>query len=552
MDTGADEPDEEETHEDSDQAGCGEADDDNLHPKWQAPSVQAIEALLPIVKSILRPPRNTGRGYKDPGLNLLTRDRLESMRRFLQAYTTGRYRGHWVAASLATTQMEGRGLWHARRLREWSFAFANDQDQLPQNIFGAWNKSRLNDEDLRNEIQEHLATLGKYICAMDVVRFLDQPEIKEKHGMNKTISERTAGIWMKKMGFVFKGPVSAPYTDGHERKDVTEYRQNIFLPEMAGLFERMRKFDNEGKEEEESARQKGRRVVVWFHDESTFYAHDRRQKHWRKEDAKAEAQAKGEGISKMVVDFVSADYGFLPGARVVFGAGVARDGYWTNKNVVEHLEKAMVIVKELYPDEDHVFVFDNATTHTRRSPTAPSAKPGITKGPSSKFGNKENITINGRVQYGPDRKPLQQLVRMNDTINPFNGQPQCLYQADGQFKGMTAILTERGYPKAAALKATCLKFECPEEGKSECCQRRILFNAPDFANQESVLEIIARDAGYKVIILPKFHCELNFIELCWGFAKQIYRRCPPSTKEAVLEANMLEALDQIPIETMRR
>jgi hypothetical protein len=55
----------------------------------------------------------------------------------------------------------------------------------------------------------------------------------------------------------------------------------------------------------------GKRVIAWFHDESVFYAHDRRKKGWYHKDGSAKPYAKGEGASLMVADFVSADFGWL-------------------------------------------------------------------------------------------------------------------------------------------------------------------------------------------------------------------------------------------------
>jgi hypothetical protein len=53
------------------------------------------------------------------------------------------------------------------------------------------------------------------------------------------------------------------------------------------------------------------RVVVWFHDESTFYAHDRRDVCWVHLMEGAIPKPKGEGTSLIVAHFVSADYGWL-------------------------------------------------------------------------------------------------------------------------------------------------------------------------------------------------------------------------------------------------
>lgn len=86
----------------------------------------------------------------------------------------------------------------------------------------------------------------------------------------------------------------------------------------------------------------------------------------------------------------------------------------------------------------------------------------------------------------------------------------------------------------------------------DCCCRRLLYNEPDFVNVPSLLETECNSRGFKVIFLPKFHCELNFIEQCWGYAKGNYRKFPTSSKEADLERNLIEALETIPLASMRR
>ncbi|KIJ64675.1 hypothetical protein HYDPIDRAFT_51337, partial [Hydnomerulius pinastri MD-312] len=75
---------------------------------------------------------------------------------------------------------------------------------------------------------------------------------------------------------------------------------------------------------------------------------------------------------------------------------------------------------------------------------------------------------------------------------------------------------------------------------------------PDFVNVESLLEASCRARGFDVIFLPKFHCELNFIEQCWGFAKRIYRMKERSSAEDVLERNVIDSLDAVPLLTMRK
>ena len=78
--------------------------------------------------------------------------------------------------------------------------------------------------------------------------------------------------------------------------------------------------------------------------------------------------AKGEGVSLMVADFVSANYRWLRSldgsqqARVLFKAGKAWQGYFTNEDILCQAMKAMDILQNNYQSEMHVFSFDNMTT----------------------------------------------------------------------------------------------------------------------------------------------------------------------------------------------
>ena len=82
----------------------------------------------------------------------------------------------------------------------------------------------------------------------------------------------------------------------------------------------------------------------------------------------------------MVADFVSADYGWLvskdgeESARVLFRAGKDRDGYFKNNGVISQVRQAMSILRKDYPDDIHIFIYDNAPTHLKRPDDALSAR----------------------------------------------------------------------------------------------------------------------------------------------------------------------------------
>ncbi|OAX34270.1 hypothetical protein K503DRAFT_699039 [Rhizopogon vinicolor AM-OR11-026] len=45
----------------------------------------------------------------------------------------------------------------------------------------------------------------------------------------------------------------------------------------------------------------------------------------------------------------------------------------------------------------------------------------------------------------------------------------------------------------------------------------------DFKEQKSLVQEIIERAGHLCMFLPKFHCELNFIEFFWGRVKKYLR-----------------------------
>jgi hypothetical protein len=101
---------------------------------------------------------------------------------------------------------------------------------------------------------------------------------------------------------------------------------------------------------------------------------------------------------------------------------------------------------------------------------------------------------------------------------------QCLWYESSigqrEAKGIKMILEERGcYPKEKLrAKYTSPKCEAlvtypPPANKPPCCLARILQNHKDFREQKSALAELIEGRGHKCIFLPKFHCELNLIEM---------------------------------------
>ena len=182
----------------------------------------------------------------------------------------------------------------------------------------------------------------------------------------------------------------------------------------------------------------------------------------------------------------------------------------------------------------------------------------MTKGSSTNFFVEVNETdVAGKVVYGPDRKILKHKIPMANGKFKDGAEQQFYYPKDdiltGQFKGMATILTKRGYD-IQKKKAQCGKkfSNCPE-GSTDCCCHWVLFNEPDFKNVDSILEADAKAWGFQTLLfLLKFHCELNFIEQCWGHAKRCYWTFLASSKESDLEKNVIQALNEVPLISIRQ
>lgn len=486
-------------------------------------------------------------------LHPVLRGRVTAMAAFLRFYVAGELELNWTEASELAAKGAGRGSCLARSLRRWTLVYiTSGGDKLP--TIGCHNVHRalVADEDVVLELKLHLQSIGQYFKALDIVDYTARDDVKERWGLPKAISERSAQRWLHLMSYRYGPAKKGLYADGHERPNVVHYRQDVFLPAWSGLQRQMVVWDNDGKVARHPEPHLDR--VVWItHDESTFYANDVRKNCWRDTTQGPVPQPKGDGTSIMVSGFCSPDLGWLRSkdgereALVIFKAGKNRDGYFTADHILATTRDAIDIFETHFPPgcgTVALFTFDNATTHQARAPDALSARK------TPKF---------------PKKWTPAPGVRMRDGRLP-NGSPQSLYYPDdhrdpkkaGCFKGMKAILQERGLwpasgPSGKELRAECHNFQCADpENAINCCARRLLFSQPDFMNQKGILQEYVESRGHKFLFYPKFHCEFNFIEMVWGRGKYGYRMYGIPKNEAETEEHIRRALDSVSELSMKR
>ncbi|QRV89164.1 DDE superfamily endonuclease [Ceratobasidium sp. AG-Ba] len=514
------------------------------------PTNKEAMAALDSLDAAIRTHRRTGKGYDYLALDRVTLERCSIMMACLNLYLDDTART-FIDASLLAAKGHRRGATYARSVRRWIRCLISSGD-LPQNCWGWWNVSSLEDEDVSNEIKLHLQSIGKYARAQDVVDFLSSPEVRERLGLKKKVGLRTAQRWLSRSGFRWRAEPKGQYFDGHEREDVVAYRQSIIVPFWKATERQRILYGEDGLPipEHKITLQPGeKRIIFWFHDESIFYANDRRHIRWVYVGEHAIPYQKGEGCSIMVADFMCAEFGWLRGAngedaRVIMSPGKSRDGYFTGEKVVEQLKTAISIAKGRYPDYTHVFLYDNAPAHVKRPVGSISARK-MPKMPAKNFTFPSTDGQGRKIQ-----------VRMEDGRLP-DGTHQPFYfpndhpSSPGYFKGMAQILRERGMAHVAEKRAECPGFKC-ERGRTDCCCRRALFCQPDFRSRASTLEEVARGLGSLVVFLPKYHCELNPIEQCWGYAKRLYREKPNCRQEATMKKYVIEVIESVPELSMRK
>ena len=159
---------------------------------------------------------------------------------------------------------------------------------------------------------------------------------------------------------------------------------------------------------------------------------------------------------------------------------------------MDQIKSAIEIFEAAHPGCQALFIFDQSLAHASLPPDALKAF--------------EMNKSNG----GKQRKQCDTIIPQSNPDPRFRGQPQKMMTSSGQPKGLQAVLEERGF-NVSHLKAKCSPV-CPFESQN-CCMARLLSQQEDFTNQESMLETLIKNSGHLCLFLPKFHCELNPIEM---------------------------------------
>ncbi|CAB1096333.1 unnamed protein product [Ectocarpus sp. CCAP 1310/34] len=240
----------------------------------------------------------------------------------------------------------------------------------------------------------------------------------------------------------------------------------------------------------------------------------------------AAAARRGENVKEekyRAIDMLHVDEDGNSWSYHLFEYGKNKEGYWTGLKMLDHMNDVLDMVGVLYPEYKPVCLFDWTSCHDCLEVGAPRVS-GMNVG----FGQMRNgeelapmdaVTI---LEECPGFKvgDTQHLVFQRGDDPPFYAQHLRPAEYVGKLKGMRQILFERGLLRAGMTKTG---------GKGEkndpiLSMEHVLGEQKDFKQVESSLVLLLRRQGGVCMMLPKYHCECNPIELCWGRAKDWTRK----------------------------
>src|SRR5713226_7785450 len=172
--------------------------------------------------------------------------------------------------------------------------------------------------------------------------------------------------------------------------------------------------------------------------------------------------------------------------------GTSGDTWWDHTQLLTQVDNAISIFEEAHPNCVSLFVFYQSSAHASLGPDVLHAF--------------EMNKSNG----GKQRKQKDTVIPMNNPYVKFCGKLQKMTMETGQAKGLQQTLEECGF-NVHGMRMKCSPV-CPFENNN-CCMARVLSKQDDFCLQESLLEQKIKSRGHLCVFLPKFHCELNPIEM---------------------------------------
>lgn len=216
------------------------------------------------------------------------------------------------------------------------------------------------------------------------------------------------------------------------------------------------------------------------------------------------------------------------------------------------VEEVIPIFEKLYPNCVAEFFFDQSSAHGAFASDALNAKEmNVSPGGKQRKMHATRIPNDNPNPALRGREQQMNFPKIEDPNHPFA-------KFSEQPKGMRVILEERGLWNilvaengGKAPKGDCSQCKLSQKARDAqtrnavaqtlfdgeededrppaeilaaseshwCCMRKVLSLQSNFLAEIPRLQEVIERAGHKCYFLPKFHCELNPIEMFWGWVK---------------------------------
>jgi hypothetical protein len=165
-------------------------------------------------------------------------------------------------ASLTEAVVFGWGEWVAQQVCKWIREYQRDGN-IPTNVYGTWNESVMEDEDLLAAIHDWMRDKGKYVQACNIIDFFGAAAAKQYSQLvNQAPSLCTAQQWMHRMGYNWSKERWGQFADGHKQDNMKHYQESIYIPKWLELKGQMQSWDANGEDLPQELKDREQGVVV--------------------------------------------------------------------------------------------------------------------------------------------------------------------------------------------------------------------------------------------------------------------------------------------------
>ena len=247
-------------------------------------------------------------------------------------------------------------------------------------------------------------------------------------------------------------------------------------------------------------------------------------------------------------------------ARKITYPGKGFDPWWDLRQLVEQVKHTISIFEHTHPDCIGVFVFDRSSAHGGFADDAlnvnvmnvhparnqrrmhdtiiPLNNPDPAPGEEDMRGQIQQMCFPEDYEDLALRgKPKGMRIVLQERKSVWDKFSQINKARGANLIGKCASCTKSGKCKdaerrLAAAEATGKEEDItakdiatvdaetpPVEEDAWCCMYRVLALQEDFRSEKPLIQSLIEKAGHVCLFLPQFHCELNPIEMLWGYRK---------------------------------